>query len=156
MKKLLMFLFLMFIVSPVWSGYYIDFATGLDANAGTKVSPWKHYGGMLGSTGNANAFSHASGVADTFFFKGGVTWDQTCFPMTIDTQGTYDRSNYTFTVDSTWYTGGSFSRPTFDCQKKVFPAAFGVIAGRYKHLFMMVILLDLIFMDVIVYILQII
>jgi hypothetical protein len=128
MKKI--FLILLLFALNINSGYYIDFAAGSDAAAGTKVAPWKHYIGMRNVTGNPHTFTKSigsPGTRDTFFFKGGVTWDSTCFPMTIDSLATYDRSNYTLTVDSTWYTGGSFTRPIFNVMKKQIPAAFGVI-----------------------------
>jgi hypothetical protein len=118
MKKLILILILALAWSAGATKYYVDFSAGSDANNGTaKATPWKYCPGMLGATGLAA--SHTWG-ADTFFFKGGVTWDSTAFPMEVHA-GAYWDGGYTFTIDSTWYNGGTFTRPIFDIQYKILP-----------------------------------
>lgn len=89
--------------------YYIDYQNGLDSNDGiAKSSPWKRCPGMNGFAGS---YSHSAG--DKFIFKGGVTWLSSCFPMTIGYSGS-SGANDEYTVDETWYSGGSYSAPVFD------------------------------------------
>lgn len=88
--------------------YYIS-TSGSDAAAGTsKATAWAHHPRMRGFTGN---YVHAAG--DHFVFKGGDTWAVACFPWTI-TQGGISGTLDVYTVDVTWFTGGSFTRPIFD------------------------------------------
>ncbi|HEY4245830.1 MAG TPA: hypothetical protein VGM64_03175 [Lacunisphaera sp.] len=90
--------------------YYIDFASGSDTNNGiSKSTPWKHHPDMAGST--VKGFAHSAG--DQYIFKGGVTWDPTCWPMTLSAGGSSSANDY-YGVDQTWYTGGSWRRPVFD------------------------------------------
>lgn len=91
--------------------YYIDFATGNDANNGTsKATPWKTHPAMTGS--GVAGYVHSAG--DHFIFKGGVTW-----PLSglwwIKVGGADGNPDY-YGVDKTWFTGGSFSRPILDGQ----------------------------------------
>lgn len=59
--------------------YYIDYASGSDANAGTSTgSPWKHCPSMEPFSGS---YSHSDG--DVFVFKGGVTWPNAALPLYI-------------------------------------------------------------------------
>lgn len=112
--------------------YYIDFSGGNDANNGTsKSTPWKHMRGMNGKF--AGTYTWAAN--DTFVFKGGVTWDSTCFPDTIGGAGSV--SGLTITVDSTWYNGGSYSKPVFDIMEKPTGTAFvdASIYAWYKKRF---------------------
>lgn len=103
-------IFLLLAARALGATYYIDFATGSDANNGTaKATPWKHHPYMQGRTGVT--YTHANG--DQFIFKGGVTWDHTCFAMDLSTGGASGNSDY-YGVDLTWYTGGSWTRPIFD------------------------------------------
>ena len=91
--------------------YYIDHATGSDSNAGTsKGSPWKSHPFMPTWTGSG--YAHA--IGDRFIFKGGVTWPNACFGFDISVAGNGTTSDY-YGVDLTWFTGGSFARPIFDC-----------------------------------------
>ncbi|MFO7956204.1 MAG: laminin G domain-containing protein [Candidatus Brocadiia bacterium] len=48
---------------------YIDFEGGNDANPGTREQPWKHHPWDAAAAGRA-----AGGTADTYVFKGGVTY----------------------------------------------------------------------------------
>ena len=92
--------------------YYIDFAAGSDSNNGTsKSTPWKRAPGMVAWAGS---YSHVAG--DQFIFKGGVTWDQSCFPWGIAYAGVSDSVRDYYGVDPTWFTGGSWARPIFDSQ----------------------------------------
>ena len=114
MKKILLLALLLFSVFTAKAGntYYIDFATGSDANsmaqAKSKTTPWKHHPYMTGWTGT---YSHAA--ADQFIFKGGVTWDNTCFPLANTNDGSAGNVDY-FGVDQTWFTGGAWTRPIFN------------------------------------------
>lgn len=90
--------------------YYINFAAGSDTNNGTaKETPWQRHPYMKGWTGS---YSHAAG--DQFIFKGGVTWDNTCFLMCQLAGGSVGNPDY-YGVDKTWYSGGSWTRPVFSC-----------------------------------------
>ncbi|MCE5210551.1 MAG: hypothetical protein LLG40_03240 [Deltaproteobacteria bacterium] len=107
--------------------YYIDYVDGKDSNKGTSKSiPWKHCPGMQGFTGH---YSHVAG--DKFVFKGGVVWPSTVMPLILANSGSSDSCDLTnniatcdqYTVDSTWYSGSSWSQPTFD--------GSGIKAGIY-------------------------
>ncbi len=89
--------------------YYIDFASGSDSNNGTaKGTAWQRHPYM---TGWAGSYSHSAG--DIFIFKGGVTWTSGCYPWVIGASGTAGNID-TYTIDLTWYTGGSWAQPIFD------------------------------------------
>jgi len=89
--------------------YYIDYQNGSDSNSGiTKSEPWKRQPYMAGWSGS---YSHSAG--DIFVFKGGVTWAAACFQMTIAAGGTSEAQDE-YTVDETWYDGGSYTAPVFD------------------------------------------
>ena len=80
--------------------YYIDYASGADGNNGAaKATPLKHHPYMTGWTGS---YSHSAG--DRFIFKGGVTWPNACFPLTVQAGGASGTPDY-YGVDATWYTG---------------------------------------------------
>ena len=110
MKRLLLpILFLCLGISVRAATYYIDFSTGSDLNDGTtNTSPWKHQPYMQGWSG---AYTHAAG--DQLIFKGGVTWDSTCYPVTITSGGSAGNNDY-YGVDMTWFTGKSWTRPIFN------------------------------------------
>jgi hypothetical protein len=115
----------LFAKSAEGATYYIDFAGGSDSNNGTsKSTPWKRNPFMASFTGS---YTHQAG--DRFIFKGGVTWDKTCFGPSgrynITAGGTasaintfHKPSDYTGNdyhgVDKTWFTGSSWTRPIFD------------------------------------------
>jgi hypothetical protein len=93
--------------------YYVDYSSGVDTNNGTtKSTPWKHHPYMQTFTGS---YTHAAG--DIFIFKGGVTWQWTTgdrmFPLYVKAGGASGNSDQ-YTVDTTWYTGSSWSLPIFD------------------------------------------
>lgn len=80
--------------------YWVDFATGSDANAGTSsASPWKR---NPFQNGFAGAYSYSSG--DRFIHRGGVTWPVTAFQMRVT------QPNVSFLSTNTWGTG----RAVFD------------------------------------------
>jgi len=62
-------------------------------------------------SGFAGSYSHTAG--DRFIFKGGVTWPNACFTMTIGNSGVAGGVDY-YGVDRTWFTGGAWSRPVFN------------------------------------------
>lgn len=89
--------------------YYVDFASGSDANNGiSKSTPWKHVKGMAGCTSICNSTTPTDG--DTVIFKGGVTWTSS-FPWSPPGGSS---SMVTYTTDHTWYSGGAWSQPAFD------------------------------------------
>jgi hypothetical protein len=94
------------------STYYVDFANGSDTNSGAdKTTPWKHAPGMTNCSGTCN--SVALGPGDAVIFKGGVTWDQTCFPFTFSFSGTAS-NRIRYSVDQAWFSGSAWTRPIFD------------------------------------------
>lgn len=88
--------------------YYIDYNASDDSGAATKVDPWKRCPGMAGFSGS---YEHSAG--DIFVFKGGVTWPDAVLPLTVGYSGTSDNQDH-YTIDNTWYVGGSYSAPIFD------------------------------------------
>ena len=89
--------------------YYIDQSAADDSANGTSTgTPWKRCPGMVGFAGS---YSHSAG--DVFKFKGGETWTATELPLTVGYSGTSGNID-TYTVDATWYTGGSWTRPEFN------------------------------------------
>lgn len=100
---------LVFEQSALATTYYVDFVSGSDSNNGTsKSTPWKRVSGMSGCTSICNSTSLVNG--DIVIFKGGVTWTSS-YPWTFQS-GT--SSPITYTVDQSWFTGTSWTQPTFD------------------------------------------
>ena len=135
MRKLFLLLaVLLFAATAHATTYYIDYASGSNSNAGTsKGAPWKSHPYMqqgAGCGGATHSYTHANG--DRFIFKGGVSWPAACFVMTIATGGASGAVDY-YGVDTTWFSGGSFTQPKFDMANAVptgnnvttFPSAFG-------------------------------
>jgi hypothetical protein len=107
--------------------YYVDFATGNDSNSGTtKSAPWAHAPGMTGCSGACNSVALRAG--DSVIFKGGVIWDQTCFPFKFNFSGT-SGSRILYSVDQTWFAGGAWTRPVFDGFFNVIPGGSMVVFG---------------------------
>lgn len=99
--------------------YFIDFATGNDANDGlTKAAPKKRHPYMNGYSGAA--YFHVPG--DRFVFKGGVTWPVTCFQMLVNVGGSSALVRDYYGSDQTWFVGASWTRPLFDYQHTVIGA----------------------------------
>lgn len=91
--------------------FFVDYSSGSDANSGTsETSPWRDAPCMRGFTG-----SYSAQPGDEFIFKGGVTWPNSAFPCTPTAGGNASHSDY-YGVDSSWYTGSSFSQPIFNGQ----------------------------------------
>jgi hypothetical protein len=89
--------------------FYVDYASGSNANTGTSKSlPWKVHPYMPGWSGS---YSHSAG--DCFIFKGGVTWPAATLPVTVAGNGTSTAPDY-YGVDQAWYSGASWVRPVFD------------------------------------------
>lgn len=90
--------------------YYIDFAGGSDSNDGlSRSTPWKRHPYMKGS---ATRYTHANG--DRFVFKGGVTWDSSCFPLVVAAGGSAQAGSDYYGTDTTWFSGSAWSRPVWD------------------------------------------
>jgi hypothetical protein len=102
--------------------YYIDYASGSDANSGTsKTAPWIHLPGMQGCSSVCSSASPNPG--DSFILKGGVTWPNSSFPISWSWSGSSGQPIY-IGVDKTWFTGSSWARPIFN-------AGGTPIAGTY-------------------------
>lgn len=86
---------------------------------GSKANPWAHIRTMQTCTGNCAAHTPVAG--EGFIFKGGDTWDYTNFGMAWNYSGTASATPGVSTapiyigVDKSWYTGGSWTRPTWTC-----------------------------------------
>lgn len=90
--------------------YYVDYVGGSDANDGKSTgAAWQHHPYMSPFSGS---YTHTAG--DAFIFKGGVTWPAAAFPMTITAGGGSDVLRDSYRALSSWFTGGSWSRPVFD------------------------------------------
>lgn len=127
MKYLLTIFILLASLSASAGTYYIDYATGSDANPGTKVSPWKRAPSMNGFTGT---YSHSAG--DRLIFKGGVTWPNAAFQMHVTSGGSSTNVLDYYGVDTTWFSGGSWTRPLFDFQSTIIGTGNGnASAGVY-------------------------
>lgn len=115
MKRILLVVFGLLAVQLQAATYYYSFVSGDDTRTSTqaknKATPWKHHKYMQGATSNAAAYTHVAG--DQHIFKGGETWDHTCFSFSFGAGGSAGNSDY-YGVDATWYTGGSWTRPIFD------------------------------------------
>jgi hypothetical protein len=115
MKKLRALLFL--ICGTLQAATYYVSASGLDSNNGTgKATSWAHLPGMTGCANTCASTTPAAG--DTFILKGGDTWGYASLPVIWEWSGS-SGSPITITVDATWYTGGSWTRPIFDAEKTV-------------------------------------
>jgi hypothetical protein len=110
MKKFLIVSAFLLAVNLQAATYYVDFATGSDANNGTaKATPWKYAPGMAGYT--HVGYVHSAG--DQFIFKGGVTWDNTIAPWNITNSGAVLTPDY-YGKDVTWFTGGAWTNAILD------------------------------------------
>jgi hypothetical protein len=95
------------------SSHYIA-ANGSDSNNGTSEStPWLHAPGMTGCSGNCASYTPVAG--DQFILRGGDTWHTSTgapkgLPWTWTWSGTSASPIY-IGVDTTWFSGGSWSRP---------------------------------------------
>ena len=82
------------------ASYYVDFAEGSDAAAGTSTeAAWKHCPGDANATGTAASTSLSAG--DTVNFKGGVIYRGA---IALKKGGTAE-SRITYTTASAWGTG---------------------------------------------------
>ena len=118
MKLIVKILVVLLLASPCWGdSYYIDFTGGANTNNGTatgtawKSHPYMQTAAACSGTGAAPSYSHSAG--DIFYFKGGETWPAECWSMNIGAGGSAGNID-TYTVDASWYTGGSWTRPVFD------------------------------------------
>jgi hypothetical protein len=59
----------------------------------------------------AGTYTHTAG--DRVIFKGGVTWPKEAFQLAISAGGNASARDY-YGVDVSWFTGASWTRPTFD------------------------------------------
>jgi hypothetical protein len=113
-----------------FAGTYYIAANGSDANNGTsKATPWLHAPGMPNCTGNCASRTPVAG--DQIIFRGGDTWhfgSSSAFPYVggqwnigfsgspancdpSDTPNAIRSSCIYIGVDSTWFSGSSWTRP---------------------------------------------
>ena len=89
------------------TGCYFVSNAGLDTNSGTtEGAAWAHAPGMNGCASNC-AITPSPGTG--IIFRGGDTWGSTEY-FNISFAGTSGAPIY-YTVDPTWYSGGSWNRP---------------------------------------------
>lgn len=106
-------MFLMVVFNASSATYYIDYNAANDSANGTSTStPWKRQPYMVGFAGS---YAHTAG--DRFVFKGGVTWPSNCFQMAILAGGTSASVRDYYGVDASWFTGGAWTRPSFDFEQ---------------------------------------
>lgn len=113
MKRLLFLLCL-----PAFGAtFYISKSTGMDTRtsgqAQSKATPWAHLPGMVGATSNAAARVPVAG--DQYIFMGGDTWVNGDLGIDWEWSGSSGSRIYVG-ADKTWFSGGSWVRPKFDCQ----------------------------------------
>lgn len=97
--------------------YYISKALGSDSNtsaqAQSQSTPWAHMPGMAGCTSNCASYTPVAG--DRFILRGGDTWVANDLGVNWRWSGNANARIY-IGVDQSWYAGGSWARPVFDCQ----------------------------------------
>jgi len=97
--------------------YYISKSAGSNSNTSTqaqsKTTPWAHLPGMPLCTSNCASYTPQAG--DVFILKGGDTWVAADLGINWPWSGS-SGSRITITTDPTWYSGGSWARPIFDCE----------------------------------------
>lgn len=120
------------IPNGVTSFYFIDYASGSDANPGTSESaPWQHLPTCANATGSASA--HTPGAGEGWILKGGVTVDYRCWPANLPWGGANGAPDY-IGPDPGWYTGTSWSRPIFSGGGTSFNAdTVGFLLNDNKH-----------------------
>jgi hypothetical protein len=103
---------LLFVGGVQATTYYVDYSAGSDSNNGlSQGAPWKFAPGMNGCAATCNSVTLTAG--DKVIFKGGVTWHNDAFPWTPKFSGAPGNSIY-YGVDTTWFTGSSWTRPIFN------------------------------------------
>lgn len=108
-----MIVFFFMLSSPLYAATYYIAASGSDSNNGTsKSTPWAHPPGLSGCAGNCA--SHVPSAGNNYILKGGDTWTPSG-GWGWSWGGSSGNSIY-IGVDSSWYTGGSWSRPKIDLQ----------------------------------------
>ncbi|HUI92690.1 MAG TPA: hypothetical protein VLX68_10620 [Chitinivibrionales bacterium] len=110
---------LVFLVAcpAAWGATYYIAANGSDshtaAQARTKSLAWAHLPGMADCGAACASFAPAAG--DSFILRGGDTWGASSQVVDWHWPGTAASWIY-IGVDKTWYAGGSWKRPVFDCR----------------------------------------
>jgi hypothetical protein len=93
--------------------YYIDYSAGSDSQNGrSEQTAWQEAPGMVGFAGHYSHRAH-----DCFYFKGGVTWPNQVFPLTVPAGGDATGDTY-YGPDFSWYAGSTWKRPVFDAQNE--------------------------------------
>lgn len=110
--------------------YYISKSSGNDSNTATqaqsKSTPWQHLPGQFGCGTGCSSVTNTFGTSpspgggyapvagDRFILKGGDTWGASDLGMYFQWGGSSGSPIY-IGVDQTWFTGGSWTRPIWDC-----------------------------------------
>lgn len=126
--KRFIFAFCLLAITASGATYYIDYTSGNDANAGTSTAAaWKRHPYMAGWTGS---YSHSAG--DRFIFKGGETWPNACFPITVAAGGSSESWDY-YGYTNNWYSGGSWSQPVLNAQTNAIGTGAGNIMVSFTY-----------------------
>ena len=100
--------------------FYISYAGGSDSNSGTSTtSAWQHAPGMNGCVAACSSYRGLPG--DRFIFEGGDIWPNRAFPFSTGS-GSGGAPDY-YGVETDWYVGPAFARPTFDAGNALTPGA---------------------------------
>jgi hypothetical protein len=147
MKRLILFLALLFAIPVMAQRVFYISRSGSDSNNGTSTStPWQthpymNHGGSCTTSGPSSGPTYSHQAGDIFIFKGGDTWGIACFTMTIQNSGTASAIDYfgacggqttapSACGGATWPTTG-WTRPLFDLQQQT-PGGNWVIAQPFN------------------------
>jgi hypothetical protein len=81
---------------------FVDFSSGADTNAGTKLSPFKNAPGMNGCANNCLAAQAALTAGSQVILKGNVVWPNPSLGILISASGSSGNPIY-YGVDVTWF-----------------------------------------------------
>jgi len=115
--------------------HYISKSLGSDSNNGTsKSTPWAHVPGMIGCSSGA-ACTYTPQPGDNFILYGGDTWVAADLGINTCPSGCWNGTSgspISITVDKTWYTGGSWTRPIFNLQNSTGTLTGGAVIWLYS------------------------
>jgi len=99
-------------VSPAFAtSYYVDYSTGADSNAGTKLAPFKNIPQSVACTSACATAGGSLTAGDQVILKGGVTWPMNTMGCILLARSGSSSADIYYGVDVTWYTGASWTRP---------------------------------------------
>jgi hypothetical protein len=107
--------------------FYIDFFDGSDSNDGLSTNaPWKRSPPM-----NFFSAAYTNVAGDDFVYRGGVTWDNTCFPFVEKRAGTTTDWREHKSL-SNWYVGSSWERAIFNGEYVDLSTRTQVVSALYQ------------------------